>query len=249
MDKNEKEFTKKLEELKELASSQGMKVSKEQVEETFSEIGITGDALNYVYDYLKNIKIGVGEAVDLDSYLTGDEKKFLDMYLEEIGNLPKLSDGEKEAYLIQALAGEKEGRDKTVEMMLPVVVDISKLYTEQGVLIEDLIGEGNVALMAGVDMLEALDDPSEVESTLSKMVMNAMETLISHTADGDSENRQLIKKMNEILAAAKELSETLEKKITVEELAAEGKFSEEEIRDAIRISSNHIKYFEGAEED
>ena len=44
--------------------------------------------------------------------------------------------------------------------------------------------------------------------------------------------------------AAKELSEELLKKVTVEELAGESGLSEEEIRDAVRISGQKIEEIE-----
>lgn len=249
MAKQEIEFAKKIEEIRKLAKNQGMMVTKEQVEELFGEIGMEGDDLNPIYDYLKVKKIGVGETPDLEKGLSEEDRNFLEMYFEEMRGLPEYSQGEKEAYFLSAMAGEKDGKKKTIEIMLPSVADIAKLYAGQGILMEDLIGEGNVALASGVDLLGALEKPDEVESSLAKMVMNAMEAVIANEEHGDSENRKMLEKINRITDAAKALSEDYGRKITVKELAGEGCYSEDEIEDAIRISSNHIPYFEGAEED
>lgn len=248
MDNQEILFAKKLQELRELASSQNMTVSKDQIVDIFEDLELSEESFNLICDYLKKKKIGIGDAVDLDEYLNEDEKNFLNDYLEEIKDLPSYNDGEKEVYFMRAISGEKEGKEKTVEIMLPVVVDLAKLYTDQGVMLEDLIGEGNVALSAAVEMLGALDDPKEVVSTLSKMIMDAMEALVAEEADDDSQNSEILQKVNDITEAAREVAESLQRKITVKELAEEGNFSEEEILDAIRISANHIQYFEGSKE-
>ena len=46
-------FAKTLEEIRSLAASQGNVISKEQVEEAFTNIGMDKEALAPIYDYLK----------------------------------------------------------------------------------------------------------------------------------------------------------------------------------------------------
>ena len=244
----ELQFAKKLEEIRTLASSQGMVLSKEQVEEAFAEIGMKAEELEPIYDYLKQKKIGVDEAVNLDEYMTSEDRNFLQEYIEEIGQLPIRTEGEKQACFMSAMAGESDGKAKTIEVMLSDVIDIAKLYVGQGVLLEDLIGEGNVALTMGVEMLGALETPSEVPAALCQMMMDAMEELIAETESGQSVDKKLVEQINDVTDAAKELAESLQRKITVAELVEEGKFTEEEVLDAIRISGNRIQYFEGAVE-
>lgn len=244
----ELEFAKTLEEVRALAASQGNVISKEQVEEAFAGIGMKDEQLTPIYDYFKQKKIGIGQPVDLDEYLTGEDKDFLADYLEQIGMLPKLSQGEKEAYFISAMAGDSTGKAKTIEILLPDIVDIAKLYTGQEVLLEDLIGEGNVALATGVEMLGALERPDEVPGMLAKMAMDAMEDLIQETQDDHKSDRKIADRVNEVSAEAEKLAESLSRKITIEELMEETGFSEKKIKDAIRMSGNKITYFEGADE-
>ena len=162
--------------------------------------------------------------------------------------MPVLSQGEKEAHFIAAMAGERTGKTKTIEILLPDIIDVAKLYTGQGVLLEDLIGEGNVALASGVEMLGCLEKADEVPGMLVKMAMDAMEELIRETEDESKVDRKIVDKVNEVSAEAKKLAEALNRKITVEELMEETSFSENKIREAIRMSGNRIEYFEGADE-
>lgn len=240
----EMEFARKLEAVRKLAKTQGNMLSKEQVEEAFGEIDITGPQLEPVFAYLKTKNIGIGEPVNIEEVLTQEDKDYLAEYVESLKELPVLSDGEKRAYAMSAMAGDSVGKLNMINLFLPQVVDIAKLYSGQGVLLEDLIGEGNVALATGVEMLGCLEDPEEVDGMLGKMIMDAMEDYIVENTEAKKADMQVVDKVNQISDQAKELAESLQRKIAVEELAQETGMDEEEIREAIKFSGNKIEYFE-----
>ena len=237
-------FAKKLEEIRKIAKEQGNMLSEEQVETAFAEIDISKEQLEPVFAYLKSKNIGIGEPIDLEEALSKEDKDYLAEYLEALEELPVLSDGEKRAYAMSAMAGDSVGKLNIINLFLPQVVDIAKLYSGQGVLLEDLIGEGNVALTTGVEMLGCLESPDEVEGMLGKMIMDAMEDYITENTEAKKADLQVVEKVNQISDQAKELAEALQRKITVEELAAETGIDEEEIREAIKFSGNKIEFFE-----
>lgn len=240
----ELEFAKKLEAVRKLAKAQGNMLSREQVEEAFAEIGIKGAQLEPVFQYLKTKNIGIGEPINIEEVLAPEDKDYLTEYVESLKELPILSEGEKRAYAMSAMAGDGVGKLNIINLFLPQVVDIAKLYSGQGVLLEDLIGEGNVALATGVEMLGCLEDPEEVDGMLGKMIMDAMEDYIAENTEAKKADMQVVDKVNQISDQAKELAETLHRKITVEELAQETGMEEEEIQEAIQFSGNKIEYFE-----
>ena len=237
-------FAKKLEEIRKLAKEQGNILSAEQVEEAFAEIDIAKEQLEPVFVYLKSKNIGIGEPLDIDEVLSKEDKDYLTEYVESLKELPIFSDGEKRAYAMSAIAGEETGKLNMINIFLPQVVDIAKLYSGQGVLLEDLIGEGNVALTAGVEMLGCLEDPEEVDGMLGKMIMDAMEDYIAENTEAKKIDMQIADKVNNISDQAKELAESLNRKITMEELADETGTDIEEIREAVKLSGNKIEYFE-----
>ena len=237
-------FAKTLEEIRKLAKEQGNVISREQVEEIFAEIGIVKEQLEPVFAYLKSKNIGIGEPIDIDEVMSKEDKNYLAEYLEELKQLPVLSDGEKRAYAMAAMAGETNGKWNMINFFLPQVVDIAKLYSGQGVLLEDLIGEGNVALATGVEMLGCLEDPEEVDGMLGKMIMDAMEDYIDENTEAKKIDLQIADKVNAISDQAKELAEALNRKITAEELAEETGMDIEEIKEAVKLSGNKIEYFE-----
>ena len=238
-------FAKTLEYIKNVAKEQGNIVSKEQVETAFEPLSFAAEQMEMVYDYLRKQKIGIEEAVDPDAYLTAEDVDYLETYLEELNALESVSAGEKEAIILSAMAGEKSAQDRLVLIFLPEVVEIAKLYAGQGAYLEDLIGEGNVALAMGVCMLGALEHASEAEGMLAKMIMDAMEEYIGLNIEQQKEDLKALTLVNNVLDAAKNLAEDLRRKITPQELANEKELTLDEIEEAIRLSGGKIEYFEG----
>lgn len=240
----EVKFARLLEQAKEEARAGGNCISEERIKEIFAELDFNEEQLKMVYDYLKQRKIGIGEPLDEDQYLTGTERDYLQIYLEQLKGLKSVSDGEKEAITLSAMAGDPAARQMLTEIYLPDVVEIARLYAGQGVLIEDLIGEGNVALASGVMLLGCAENAQEAGGMLARMIMNAMEEHISETADGARTDKRALEKVNTVMEKAKELSEDLRRKVTPAELSGETGLSVEEIEDAVRISGYRIEYIE-----
>ncbi len=237
-------FAQTLEKVKTIAREQGNCISEEQVKEEFSALELNNEQLQMVFEYLVKHKIGINEPVNVDDYLTDEERNYLQDYLDELAALPRYTEGEKEAITLSAMAGDVDAQGRLAEIYLPDVVGIAKLYTGQGVLLEDLIGEGNVAVAVGTTMLGCLEKPAEAQGMLGKMIMDAMEEYISENATNEKADQKVVDKVNKVMEAAKELAEELRRKVTVEELAAETKLSEDAIREAIKFSGNNIEYIE-----
>ncbi len=240
-------FAQTLEKVRSLAKDQGNCVSEEQVKEAFAALDLNNEQLQMVFDYLVKHKVGINQPVNMDDYLTDEERNYLQDYLDELDALPRVSEGEKEAITISAMAGDISAQNRLTEIYLPDVVEIAKIYTGQGVLLEDLIGEGNVALAMGTTMLGCLEKPAEAQGMLAKMIMDAMEDYIAENASNEKADLKVVQKVNKVMEAAKELAEEFRRKVTVEELAAETKMSQSAIREAIKFSGNNIEYIEEEE--
>lgn len=240
-------FAKTLEAVRKTAKEQGNCVSEQQVEEAFAPLGLDKEQLALVYDFLEKHKIGIGEPVNADDYLTDEEKNYLEVYLEELKELEPVSEGQAQAITLSAMAGDITAQHKLTEIYLSQVVDLAKLYSGQGVAIEDLIGEGNVALAMGVSMLGCLENATEAQGMLGKMIMDAMEEYISENAEESKKDKRVEEKVNKVAEAAKALADDLGRKVTMEELAQESGMSLKSIQDAMRISGFKIEDLEGGE--
>lgn len=240
-------FAKTLEQVRKLAKEQGNCVSEEQVQEAFADLALNSEQLQMVFDYLVKHKVGIGQPVNPEDYLSEEERDYLQDYLDEIALLPAFTPGEKEACILSAMAGDLSAQGRLTEMYLSDVVEISKLYAGQGVFLEDLIGEGNVALAFGVGMLGSLEKAAEADGMLGRLIMDAMEAYIADHAANEKTEQTIVDKVNQVSARARELAEELQRKVTVEELSQETGMSEAEIREAMRMSGFRIEELEATD--
>lgn len=240
----ENDFIKRIKELTALAADQENVIFSDQLEAIFPEIVSDESKKTVLIDYLKEKKIGIDEKLDINEFITDDEKKYLEFYYDDLKQIERLSESERLAHTIGAMAGEKSEMDIITNDYLMDVVEIAKLYAGQGVLLEDLIGEGNIALLGAVSMLGSLEEPKEAEGFIGKMVMDAMQDMIAMNMDEMSEEEKLVKKVNKVSKAAKELSTLLGRKVTVEELSEESNISKAAIEKALKLTANKIEGIE-----
>jgi RNA polymerase primary sigma factor len=234
-------FAQTLEKVRSLAKEQGNCVSEEQVQEAFAELKLSEEQMQLVYDYLVKHKVGIGQPVNPDDYLTEEERDYLQDYLDEVAQLPAYTKGQIEAYTISAMAGDLDAQSRMIEIYLKDVAEIAKLYAGQGVYLEDLIGEGNVALSFGVGMLGSLERPDEAQGMLAKMIMDAMEEYIEENVENGKADQKVTDRVNKVADEARNLAEELGRKVTVQELAGETGLSEKRIREAMRMSGFKIE--------
>ena len=129
-----------------------------------------------------------GESFEMD--LDEEDKSAIDFYYEELQELPHLTEREKKRITKKAMEGDEEARKKLIDIYLPDVVELSKLYVDHGIPMEDLIGEGNIALMLGVSMLECVESVEDVEGHIGKIIIEALEKLV---CEEDSEEDLIVK--------------------------------------------------------
>ena len=75
-------------------------------------------------------------------------------YLNQIGTRPLLSAQQETHYATLAKAGDFDARQTMIEHNLRLVVSIAKHYINRGVVLLDLIEEGNIGLMRAIDKFE-----------------------------------------------------------------------------------------------
>lgn len=240
----QQEFAKRINDLVELAADQENVIFEDQLFDIFPEVKTDSAKYDVIKDFLKEKKIGLNEKIAFMDVISEDEKNYLEFYLEDLNSQPKLTQGEKDAFRLSAMAGDEEAQMVVLSDYLLNVVEIAKLYAGQGVLLEDLIGEGNVALVSAVSMLGSLEKPSEVDGFLASQVMNAMQDIIAEAMDENGAEEKLLEKVNKVAKEARELSEALGRKVTVDELSNESGISKAQILKALKLTANSIEEIE-----
>src|SRR5471032_2641651 len=75
-------------------------------------------------------------------------------YLNQIGTRPLLTAQQEVHYATLAKAGDFGARQTMIEHNLRLVVSIAKHYINRGVVLLDMIEEGNIGLMRAIDKFE-----------------------------------------------------------------------------------------------
>jgi RNA polymerase nonessential primary-like sigma factor len=169
-----------------------------------------------------DIKKTEDKAKDVESFTPGViPQKDLDatrMYLNEIGFSPLLTAEEEVYYGRKAQAGDDEARKRMIESNLRLVVKIARRYMNRGLALLDLIEEGNLGLIRGVEKF----DPERgfrfstyatwwIRQTIERALMNQTRTVRLPI--------HVVKEINIYLRAARQLSQTLDREPTPEDVA------------------------------
>lgn len=180
---------------------------KSDFEKIFGGLSLDEDKLKLIQDFLLSKNVKVLEEAEFDRQLSeyaskdneefdnlqDEDRKAIDYYYEDLQNVMSVSDEVYAQICQQAMDGDESAKAQISELYLPKVVDIAKLYANQGVLIEDLIGEGNIGLLTGVGILECVEQLSDIEGHLGKFIMEAMDRIVAEV----NEEEKLIVKLAE----------------------------------------------------
>jgi RNA polymerase primary sigma factor len=79
--------------------------------------------------------------------ITDREVHSLNLYLNELSKIPVLTREEETILFKEYKMGDLKAKDKLITHNLRFVVSVAKHYQNMGVLLEDLIAEGNFGLM------------------------------------------------------------------------------------------------------
>lgn len=170
----------RLTKLVEIGISKNRTLDFNDVNDFFAGETLTPEELEKVYNYLESKKIDVLRVADADMSTDEDFEKDMDfseeeeeididaidllegvgtedpvrMYLKEIGTVPLLSAEEEVELAKRKSAGDVAAKERLIEANLRLVVSIAKRYTGRGMSFLDLVQEGNLGLIKGVEKFD-----------------------------------------------------------------------------------------------
>ncbi len=150
----------------------GDDLSTEQMEQIYSYLEKRGiDVIPVIDDsILAEDALLVDDDVD-DSFMKDSDEEDIDldaidllegigtedpvrMYLKEIGTVPLLTADEELELAKKKADGDEHAKDRLIEANLRLVVSIAKRYTGRGMSFLDLVQEGNLGLIKGVEKFD-----------------------------------------------------------------------------------------------
>ena len=256
-------FREALNELGARATADGGRISREELEKRVQEFGFTEEQLDMVGRYLKamNIEIDGMEAVGGEAFAGSNEENRTD---REPADLAGGNDGGEDAdmTLLEALSEEDRqvlgdylesledlARDAAMAGHMRLSAQLALSYAGKGIPLEDLIQEGNVGLIMALDTLELREDGISEAEYIREGIRGAMENLLEEEAGLQKSDGQILERINYIGEAIRNLSEELERKVTLEELSAYLDMPEAEIADVLRLTGEDIKTEQEAMEE
>lgn len=192
------------------------------------------EASEYEYRPTENVKPKKKD----DFEQSVENSKFLSMYLEDLDSLTTLSKNEAQAMYVRLIDGDASVISKISDDWLLRVVDIAKTYSAHKVNYEDLIQEGNIGLISGINQLLGIKKMIDVEEYLKETIQKAMEDYIDEMNATDDWEATIIAKTTLINEARKHLAEENVAIPTNKELADYTKIPEQEIEDIMRLLKN-----------
>lgn len=177
-------FMEKLDKLVELGKSKKNVLETKEIDKFFKESPLNVEQMEAVYQYMEDKKVEVVPSMDEellasdnlvlepeDEDFTDDLEENIDleaidllegigtedpvrMYLKEIGTVPLLSPEEETRLAKRKSEGDEVAKERLIEANLRLVVSIAKRYTGRGMSFLDLVQEGNLGLIKGVEKFD-----------------------------------------------------------------------------------------------
>ena len=167
--------------------------------------------------------------------------EFLNMYLEELRDIEKMTAKEEERLIKLILSGDEKAEADYIERKLHKVVEIARGFELTEDYFKELIAEGNVGLLLGLAELKALEDEKEPIEFIESRIESAMQDFIEESLEIESTANAMVAKVNFVSDAAKKMKEINGSSPTLKELASYTNLTEAELTDIIELSGDELK--------
>ena len=153
-----------------------------------------------------------------EQQITAEMTGPLQIYLNEIGQIPLLSEAEERELGEKSAAGDASARQKLAEGNLRLVVSLAKHYTGRGVPIMDLIQEGNMGLMHAAEKYDHTKE-NRFSTYAAWWIKEAMQRAIDQQSREIRVPVHVAENMKRVQKATRELQQSLGRDATPAEIA------------------------------
>ncbi len=232
------EFLERLNGLLELARKQGSQITIEEVNTYFLKDALTKEQMELVFEYLMAQKVAVKGYMKLtpkeeETEYTEEEKLYLKEYRYDLTSIHLASQEELQQLYRQTIAGVEGAKSRLIEVYLKEVVALAEQLRQPGVFIGDLIQEGNLGLVLGV---EKITDPEKAHETIVMQIRQSMQLLLEEQSELSRRDKKMVEKVQALDESIQALTEELGRKVTIEELAVYMGVEIEEIEDILKLT-------------
>jgi RNA polymerase primary sigma factor len=166
--------------------------------------------------------------------LESTQGNMLQLYLREIGQVKLLTPAEEIVLAKRIKKGDEAAREHMIKANLRLVVKIARDYEGQGLPLLDLINEGNIGLMKGVERFDPTKG-AKLSTYASWWIKQAIKRALSNQSKTIRLPDHVVDKLANIRRAEVKLHEILDRDPTDEELA-----------DFLRLDARRVKIYRQA---
>jgi len=250
----------RLEEVKELigkGKDEGI-LTTEDINETLSNIELSKEQIENIYDVIQNLGIEIVSEDDEDIDNIIQRKKEADllkskldlsiksptndpvrMYLKEIGKVRLLTAFEEVQLAKRIEKGDMIAKSRLVEANLRLVVSIAKKYVGRGMLFLDLIQEGNLGLIRAVEKFDYTKG-YKFSTYATWWIRQAITRAIADQARTIRIPVHMVETINKLIRVQRQLLQKFGREPTPEEIADRMEFTPDKVREIMKISQEPV---------
>lgn len=216
----------------------------EDFEVDFDENKLALDVEDDAADFFEEDKVQEEEEEEIDVDYLGSEVKVNDsvkMYLKEIGKYSLLKATDEPILAKKILEGDEEAKMTLINANLRLVVNIAKHYVGRGMLLLDLIQEGNLGLMKAVDKFDYTKG-YKFSTYATWWIRQAITRAIADQARTIRIPVHMVETINKMTRIQRQLIQELGREPTAEEISdvMNGELSAKRIREIQRIAMEPV---------
>ncbi len=157
------------------------------------------------------------------------------MYLKEIGTVPLLSAEEEFRLATRKQQGDEVAKQRLIEANLRLVVSIAKRYTGRGMSFLDLVQEGNLGLIKGVEKFDP-EKGFKLSTYATWWIRQSVTRALADQARTIRVPVHMVETINKMSKMQRKLTLELGYEPSVKELAERLEMSEEKVQEIMQIA-------------
>jgi len=157
------------------------------------------------------------------------------MYLKEIGTVSLLSAEEEYALAIRKQQGDEAAKQRLIEANLRLVVSIAKRYTGRGMSFLDLVQEGNLGLIKGVEKFDP-EKGFKLSTYATWWIRQSVTRALADQARTIRVPVHMVETINKMSKMQRKLTLELGYEPSVKELAEHLDMSEDKVQEIMQIA-------------
>ncbi len=234
-------FMETLHLVQEIAKTATEPMDRETALSYFKDMELSEEQQEMVYQFLM---LPEEKAAASDTKTARHSTPHFQMYLDEVEGLKQLADSEEKELYRRLLSGDVAAIEDISHQWLKRVVAIAEEYKGRGVLLDDLVQEGNIGLLLGLNVLSKGQESdgtrkqvtvADVPELLRGAVRESMEQYLGEECGEDQENETIIGKVALVHQAQEYLTKEKGEKPSLRELSEYTKIPVEEIKDIFSL--------------